>query len=195
MLPVELVLTLFATLATVQCMASKPAFHYAIELQSCESTPSMNATVTDSCVALCQPVQDARQLCNGAPDCTCDKAPPQSVQTCLQCHIDARPDLMSRREAILDIPSRVARYSFVCNALSPSESPTNAPPLSSTSDHPAVQVSELDELCVYGLPDIVIPQPSTFGTAVFEKLRNPWLTLIFVAMIIIFLAQSYEKFS
>ncbi|KAK7680863.1 hypothetical protein QCA50_016173 [Cerrena zonata] len=183
MLPFELWLTVFAGLNAVRFAIGKPTFHATVELMRCPSTG--NSTTIDHCATICQPIQVARDTCEGTLDCTCLHAPPESVQACLQCHLESDPASISRRELDLDIPTRIARYLFVCNGILPSVPQHSSAPSISGS------WSSESEQCIFGLPDIVMSDISSLSAV--SRWQNPWFMLIVIAVIVLYIADARKR--
>jgi hypothetical protein len=198
MLPFDLVVSVLVGFAVFQGVASRPSHYFHIDLQSCQTTaPNVNRTAVDLCLPVCQPVLNVQRVCRGSPECACSTAPPEAVQSCLQCHLDAAflngeysPDLETL------VRTKVTAYSLLCqgletkDALPVPETPVPSPSSSHDNDDDDISRREGGDVdpdikaCVYGLPEIVIPDPSSSNQVLsFTVTRlgmnftanNPWI--------------------
>jgi len=195
MVPLDLLLSILITLCALQGVQSRPSAYYAIDLRSC-GLGSTNTTALEQCASVCQPVQEAQMTCNGRPECSCTKAPPNHVQSCLECHMNISPDIR-RDEAALVIPSKLTEYSSICETfgLSTVPPPNAHPPPSIDGDIPPLTRRDLPEgdICVFGLPEIIFPESSSLLFQSFSTSRNPWLYLSLVVVVFMCVVHYHWK--
>ncbi|KAI0789243.1 hypothetical protein C8Q75DRAFT_767143 [Abortiporus biennis] len=192
MLPFELLLSVITGFTVIQGIDAMPSHRFSVELQSCvfgSEAIVMNTTALEQCVSLCQQVQDAQTECHGLPDCTCEKAPPLAVQSCLQCHIQAVPEYLTKASVVV-VPSKLNAYSLVCGG--PLKTPLHSTELRDTPDKSLLQRESGDDImldvCLYGLPKIVFMEPVAVSTW-----KNPWFFVVVIGAFILYGIDSWRK--
>lgn len=78
-------------------------------------------------------------------------------------------------------------YSLICDSLLDTHTSRDDLKLDIPSSTNNTKRETEERLCLFGLPDIIFPEPSTFATSNY---RNPWLYLVFAVVVILFVAES-----
>lgn len=177
---------ILTALPLVQCW---PSANDAVELSTCGESGTPQA-LADQCVAVCQPVHDARK-CNLNAACTCTVAPPSAIQACLQCLLDANAEYYPHEVAFM-VPSSLSAYSKLCGTATTSRETTinlTHSPASDTSDpnSTAVLRRELsDTHCIYGLPQVATFNPTPFSASN----KSLWPLYVIVVLIVSSLLET-----
>ncbi|KAI0920338.1 hypothetical protein AcV5_010104 [Taiwanofungus camphoratus] len=182
----HLLFTLVFTWAVVQDVESRPSTYYAIDLPYC-GTDGFPIT---ECVSVCEPVRSARN-CSGNVACTCASAPLAAVKACLQCQVDADPNLHAQ-ELLFRVPPRLSAYAEVCAHITTFQdrdhSFIGSPRKDSqtTTTTPVVHREFLEDRCIYGLPRVtaVVPLPK-------ETDRSEiWPVISFIIVIVLCILEN-----
>jgi len=189
MLPFDLVVSVLVGLAAFQGVACRPSHYYSINLQTCETTGSSNRTAVDLCLPVCRPLLEALRACNGNPECSCSTAPPQEVQSCLECHLETATldeDGSAQLDALVN--SRLTAYSLLCEGIT--GLPNLLSPRSAVNTISRREGGDFEpsDACVFGLPKVVFPEASQGRMFPLPSLglvrwfSNPFLILGFVVL-------------
>ncbi|KAJ3486932.1 hypothetical protein NLI96_g3883 [Meripilus lineatus] len=192
MSPLHFVLTIVIGLTVFVSLAeSKPAPYYSIRLTHCDAAVS-NTSVAERCASACESVRLAQTSCYGVPSCTCSTASAEAVKTCLECHIREEPHILDE-EAIVTITSRVTAYSLICDSLLGVRTSSDDLKMDITpSSNITRREDDQEKVCLFGLPDIIFPEPSTFTVT---NSRSPWLYLVFAIVVVAYMVEARRKSS
>ncbi|TCD64195.1 hypothetical protein EIP91_004428 [Steccherinum ochraceum] len=187
MLPVELLVSfLLAAFTASSLVLAAPSPFYTVELMTCGQSPNGTAS---RCGDVCEPVTRAQSLCEGLPYCTCTTAPADTIQACLQCHIE---DEMHRYigDLRLEVPPKLQTYASMCDNILSTRSLQSLPELQLPPENPKNETLDRREqsVCVYGLPDVTL-----FPSSSLSSYQSPWFLFAFVVVAGVSILQIRRK--
>ncbi|TCD62974.1 hypothetical protein EIP91_006181 [Steccherinum ochraceum] len=193
MSPVELLVFLSLAIAFTasSLVLAAPSPFYTVELLTCGQSPNGTAGL---CGEVCEPVTKALCVCQGLPYCTCSIAPTDTIQACLQCHINDEVHDRYIGDLRLEVPPRVQTYASMCDKVLSTRSLESLSDIQLPPETPRNGNGTLDRreqsVCVYGLPDVTL-----FPSSRLPGYRSPWFLLAFVVVAFISIIQARRKSS
>ncbi|KZT05312.1 uncharacterized protein LAESUDRAFT_238860 [Laetiporus sulphureus 93-53] len=162
---------------------SRPTQNSAVELLTCGDNGD-SAAVTIECSSVCQPIR-AAQKCFLNAKCTCFVAPPDVVQACMQCHLNATEEVYRREVATL-VPTKLNAYSQLCGYSSEASIEIDILPEAINSSLVEREVSSLQ--CIYGLPEVSVGS----SVALFQSLashKQLWPVYVVVILMVLVMLE------